>query len=139
MLINKRKGVGLKHHNDSKAFIEYLNNMDNIYENLVRIFYEINLWPYTQGADFMSGNFSFGTVKLTKNIDPDKCSYSGYVIGFDVCRSFSISDGNGFGKNVMIFGADMSSYVHIDNKKKDISILGKGSLDEVDIILRWLQ
>ena len=28
------------------------------------------------------------------------------------------------GKNVIIFGADMSSFVHIDNKKKDILILG---------------
>ena len=30
------------------------------------------------------------------------------------------------GKNVIIFGADMSSSVHVDNKKKDILILGKG-------------
>ena len=29
------------------------------------------------------------------------------------------------GKNVIIFGADMSSSVHVDNKKKDILILGK--------------
>ena len=29
------------------------------------------------------------------------------------------------GKNVIIFGADMSSSVHIDNRKKDISILGE--------------
>ena len=30
------------------------------------------------------------------------------------------------GKNVIIFGVDMSSSVHIDNKEKDILILGKG-------------
>ena len=35
------------------------------------------------------------------------------------------SDGSGFGKKV-IFGADISSSVCIDNKKKDILILGKG-------------
>ena len=29
------------------------------------------------------------------------------------------------GKSVIIFGADMSSSVHIDNKKKDILILGE--------------
>ena len=34
-------------------------------------------------------------------------------------------DGSGFGKNVIIFGADMSSSVDIDNKKKDSKILGK--------------
>ena len=29
-------------------------------------------------------------------------------------------------KNVIIFGADMSSTVHIDNKGKDILIFGEG-------------
>ena len=32
--INKLKGVGLKHCNDSKAFIEYSNDMSDIYENI---------------------------------------------------------------------------------------------------------
>ena len=32
----------------------------------------------------------------------------------------------GFGQNVLIFGADTSSSVHIDNKKKDILVLGIG-------------
>ena len=36
----------------------------------------------------------------------------------------SLLDGS-MGKNVIIFGANMSSSVHIDNKKKDIFILGK--------------
>ena len=40
-------------------------------------------------------------------------------------RSFLLSDGSGFGKNV-IFDADLSSFLHIDNEKKDILILGKG-------------
>ena len=30
------------------------------------------------------------------------------------------------GRNVIIFGADMTSSSHIDNKKKNISILVKG-------------
>ena len=29
------------------------------------------------------------------------------------------------GKNAIIFGVDMSSSVHIDNNKKDVSILGE--------------
>ena len=32
---------------------------------------------------------------------------SGYSIGFDAHGIFALSDGNGFGKNVIIFGADM--------------------------------
>ena len=38
---------------------------------------------------------------------------------------FSLTDG-GVGKNVIIFGVDMSSSVDFDNKGKDILILGKG-------------
>ena len=30
------------------------------------------------------------------------------------------------GKNIIIFGTDMSLSVHIDNKNKDILILGEG-------------
>ena len=32
--INKRESAGLRHLNDSKAFIEYSNDMDDIYENI---------------------------------------------------------------------------------------------------------
>ena len=35
-------------------------------------------------------------------------------------------------KNVIIFGADMSSSVHVDNKGKDILILGQGSTQGLD-------
>ena len=66
----------------------------------------------------------FGAVKLTKHVDVDKYKYSGYGIGFDRKEFFSIGDE--IGRNVIIFGVDMSSSLHIDNKKKDILILGKG-------------
>ena len=36
------------------------------------------------------------------------------------------------GKNVVIFGADMSSSAHIDNKNKDILILGEGPTQGLD-------
>ena len=34
--INKKESAGLKHLNDSKAFIEYSNDTDDIYENIIR-------------------------------------------------------------------------------------------------------
>ena len=43
-----------------------------------------------------------------------------------------MSDGGGFCKNVLIFGAGMSSSVHIDIKKKDILILGKSLTQGLD-------
>ena len=33
-LINKRESIGLKHFNDSKAFIEYSNDMHDVYKNI---------------------------------------------------------------------------------------------------------
>ena len=36
------------------------------------------------------------------------------------------------GENVIIFGADMSSSVHVDNKGKDILILGEGLTQGLD-------
>ena len=37
----------------------------------------------------------------------------------DLSSEFSLSDGS-VGKNVIIFGVDMSSSVHIDNKEKHL-------------------
>ena len=62
-------------------------------------------------------NCLFGAVTLTKNADFDKYGYSGYGIGFDRRSSFTFPGGR-FGPNVLILGTDMSSFTHIDNKKK---------------------
>ena len=67
----------------------------------------------------------FGAVTLTKNADIDKYRYSGYGIGFDRRSSFSFP-GGGFGQNIIIFRVDMNSSIQVDNKGKDILILGKG-------------
>ena len=69
-------------------------------------------------------NFLFVAVTLTKNADIDKYRYSGYGIGFDRRSSFSFP-GSGFGQNIIIFGVDMNSSLHIDNKGKDILMLGR--------------
>ena len=74
---------------------------------------------------------SFGPVALTKNADIDKYGYFGYGIGFDRKSSFSFP-GGGFGQNVLIFGAGMGSSAHIDNKKKNILVLGKGPTQELE-------
>ena len=62
---------------------------------------------------------------MTKNADVDKYGYSGYRTGYDRRSSFSFP-GGGFGQNILIFGANVSSSAHIDNKKKDILVLGIG-------------
>ena len=79
-------------------------------------------------------NCLFEAVTLIKNTDIDKYGYSGYGIGFDRGSSYSFP-GGGFGQNILTFGAEMSSFAHIDNTKKDISILGKGPTQGLENML----
>ena len=69
----------------------------------------------------------FGNIKITKNADLNKYSYSGYGIGFDSRSLFWIPNFD-WGKNVIIFGVDMRSSVHTNN----ISILGQGQTQGLD-------
>ena len=64
-------------------------------------------------------NCLFGAIELTKNPDIDKYKYSGYGIGFYRRGQFSLGDG--FGQNVIIFVADMSSSVHANKENKKYS------------------
>ena len=74
-------------------------------------------------VDFTLENYFFGALKLTKNADVDKYKYFGYGIRFYGVLSHPTGT---FGNNAIIFGVNISSSVHIGNKKKDILILGKG-------------
>ena len=96
----------------------------------ISIVYEVGA-SGSNNSDPTLKNCLFGAVTLTKNADIDKYGYSGYGIGFDRRSSFSFPSG-GFGQNVLIFGVDMSSSAHIDNKKKDILVLGKGPTQELE-------
>ena len=61
---------------------------------------------------------------MTKKVNIDKYKYSGYGIGFDRHEFFPEPSG-GIGRNVIVFGVDMSSSTKIDNRKKEILSLGK--------------
>ena len=67
---------------------------------------------------------------MTKNADVSKYKYSDYGIAFDRISSFSFP-GDGDGHNILIFAVDMNSSTHIENKGKDILILGKGRTQEL--------
>ena len=57
--------------------------------------------------------------------------------------------GGRFGSNVIISGVDVSSSIHVDNKKKDIFFLGKSVMQGlehtitaekcIELVLRWLR
>ena len=67
-------------------------------------------------------NCLFGAVKITKILKTN--TYSGYGIAFDSKGSFSHPIG-GYGKNVIISGADLSSSVHANNRANNILVIGK--------------
>ena len=90
----------------------------------IYIVYELGSFGSYDGDPTLK-KYLLGVVTLTKNTDISKYVYSGYGIGFDRRTSFSFP-GGGSGQNVNIFGVDMSCSAHIDNKKKDISVLEKG-------------
>ena len=101
-----------------------LKQSDHIYthKNVINLYivYELAA-SSSHTSDPTIKNCLFGTVTLTKNAGIEKKNkYSGYGIGFDRRSSFSFPSCE-FGQNVLIFGADMSTSIHIDNKKRHIS------------------
>ena len=95
------------------------------HEKIVNIYivYEISKSINISNYPALENCLFEAAVSLNKNAGIDKYRYSGYGIRFDRKGSYSI--GKEVGKNVIIFGADMISSSYIDNKKKDILILGK--------------
>ena len=109
-----------------KNNISFPKKVINLY-----ISYMLSPWLRYLNTDFILDNCLFESVKLTKNADPDKCKYSGHSTVFDSCSEFSFTTWS-TGTNVIIFGTDMGSSVHIDHKGKDILILGEGPTQGLD-------
>ena len=114
------------------CFMEFRGSclkQDNVtfnYGKVVNIYIVYEISQSINVSDYpTTENCLFGAVSLTKNADIDKYKYSGYGIGFERHRSVS-SPGIGLGRNLLIFGVDMSSSTEINNTKKYILILGKG-------------
>ena len=72
----------------------------------------------------------FGAVSFTTNADINMYNYFGCGIGFDGHGSYSHPSG-GNGKKI-IFGVDVSSSTKSDNRKKDILILGLGTIQGLE-------
>ena len=110
----------------NKSCLIQSNKLTYDYGHIVNVYTVYELGAFSSNDnDPTIKNCLFGSVTLTKNADIEKYGYSGYWIGFDRRESFSFP-GGGFGQNVIIFGVDMSSSIHIDNKGKDTLILGVG-------------
>ena len=98
---------------------------------VVNIYIVYETTPDTKTSNIALENCLFGAIKLTKNADVDKYKYLRYGIGFDSRESFSHPSG-GDGENVIIFGADMSSSVHANNKVNNVLVLGKAFIQGIN-------
>ena len=94
------------------------NNVANIY-----IVYKLDTINNTRNTDYSIQNALFGAVKITKNEDISKNKYEGYGIYFDEGGMFT--NGNiTNGRNVIIFGADMSFSIHANNRANNVYVVG---------------
>ena len=96
----------------------------------IYIVYEISS-TFTSQSSFALKNSLFGAIKITKNAVISKYKYSGYDNGFDSKGSFLLADGT-YGVNVIIFGADLSSSTHANNRSNNILVLGKDFIQGIN-------
>ena len=80
----------------------------------------------------------FRAVSLTKNADIDQYKYPGYGIRFDSKGEFSFGS-KGFGRNCKIFGADLSSSSHANNRKNSILVFYSSILLKDETIQQLMQ
>ena len=116
------------HFQQNKGIIPNNNNAINIY-----CVYKLDPIASSRDASFTIQNVLFGAMQITKNAtDNTKNNYKGHGICFDERSQFghTITEG-GFthttnGRNVLIFGADMSFSVHATNRANHICLMGDG-------------
>ena len=116
------------HFQQNKVIIPNNNNAINIY-----CFYQLDSIASSRDTSFTIQNALFGAMQITKNAtDSDKNNYKGCGICFDERSQFgSTITENGVtytsnGRNVLIFGSDMSFSAHTTNKANHIYLMGDG-------------
>ena len=116
------------HSQQNKVIIPNNNNVINIY-----CVYELQPIVASRDTSFTVQNALFGAMQITKDAtDNSKNNYKGYGISFDERSQFghTITEG-GFkhttnGRNVLLFGADVSFSVHATNRANHIYLMGDG-------------
>ena len=68
---------------------------------------------------------------MTKIADTGKYKYQGHGIGLNLSGIFSHPDGRN-GKNVIIFGVDMTNSKHANKKTKDVLVLGHSLIQKIN-------
>ena len=115
-------------------FQQNLKTFPNI-NNAIIIYcvYKLDPIASTRDTSYTIQNALFGAMPITKNAtDYDKNNYKGYGRCFDERSQFGhtiTEDGRAHttnGRNVLIFGADMSFSAHANNRANHIYLMGDG-------------
>ena len=116
------------HFQQNKVIIPNNNNAINIY-----CVYKLDPIASSRDTSFTIQNALFGAMQITKNAtDSDKNNYKGYGICFGERSQFGhtiTEDGRTHttnGRNVLIFGVDMSFSAHATNIANHIYLMGDG-------------
>ena len=116
------------HFQQNVARISNINNTINIY-----CVYKLDPIYSSRNTSFTIQNALFGAMQITKNAtDSDKNNYKGYGICFDERSQFGhtvTENGVAYtsnGRNVLIFGVNMSFSAHATNRANHIYLMGDG-------------
>ena len=116
------------HFQQNKVNIPNNGNVINIY-----CVYKLDPIASSRDTSFTIQDALFGAMQITKNAtDNSKNNYKGYGICFDEGSQFSHTMSEGGltyitnGRNVLIFGADMSFSIYRTNRANYIYIMGDG-------------
>ena len=103
-------------------------------DNIVNIYIAYLIDPISTSinTDYTVQNALFRGVKITKDAtDTSKHKYEGYGICFDESVMFSMGNINN-GRNVLIFGVQENSVIHLNNKANNIFIMGDGIVQGIN-------
>ena len=116
------------HFQQNKVIIPNNGNVINIY-----CVYKLDPIASSRDTSFAIQDALFGAMQITKNAtDNSKNNYKGYSICFDEGSQFghTMTEGGHThitnGRNVSIFGADMSFSIHRTNRANHIYVMGDG-------------
>ena len=118
--------LSCNHFQQNKVIIPKNGNVINIY-----CVYKLDPIASSRDTSFTIEDALFGATQITKNAtDNSKNNYKGYGICFDEGSQFGHTMTEGGrphitnGRNVLIFGADMSLSIHKTNRANHIYVIG---------------
>ena len=124
--------LGGNHFQQNNRVITTINKVISIPSVNIYVVYKLDPIASRRDTTFTIQNTLFGAMQITKNADTSKYDYKGYGICFDEGSQFghTITEGGRAhttnGRNVLIFGADMSFSVHKTNRENHIYVIGDG-------------